>query len=59
MFNAILSKNLNKLREKEKECIKQIEDLTNDPYYTDDSIDEDDSLDFEDDLSEGDNKINE
>ena len=51
--------NLNKLREKEKECIKQIEDLTNDPYYTDDSIDEDDSLDFEDDLSEGDNKINE
>ena len=54
-----IKENLNKLREKEKECIKQIEDLTNDPYYTDDSIDEDASLDFEDDLSEGDNKINE
>lgn len=49
-----IKENLDNLREKEKNGIKEIEELTNDPYYTDDSI-EDDSLDLEGELNDNSN----
>lgn len=49
-----IKENLDNLREKEKNGIKEIEELTNDPYYTDDSID-DDSLDLEGELNDNSN----